>query len=263
MNWKIVAAIVVVLAVGGLGWYLQRAEPPTQSVALSPAPMVPAPAPKPVAPPPPVEEPPKPPPVEHKLDPTPLVAAPLTLDNSDGQVRAALTDFAPALAQWLTPEEQVRKWVMLVDQLAAGKLPMKNRPLQFSMPTFRVQDQRGGLHMDPANYPRANALIETVTAIPPSRLAQYYHAWRPTLDKAYAEVGGTGGFDKRLRVAIKRILNVRPLPAPPELVRPSVYYKYADERLEQASDVDKLFWRLGPDLTRRVQTYLRELEQEL
>ncbi len=265
MNYKIVAALVLVLAIGGLGWYLKRGAPAEQSVALSPAPAAlsvpPPPAPEPSSP-----EPAAAPPAPAKsqaVDPTPLVAAPLILDNSDGQVRAALTDFAPALAQWLTPDEQVRKWVMLVDQLASGKLPMKNRPLQVAAAPFSSQPQGSGLQMDTANYTRADAVIDSLTAIPPARLAQYYHAWRATLDKAYSELGGVGGFDKCLRTAIGRIEQVKPQTAPPALTRPGVYFKYADPALEQASDVDKLMWRLGPKNSKRLQDYLRALEQEL
>jgi hypothetical protein len=258
MNWKIVAAVVVVLAVGGLGWYLQRnATPEPEPIAVAPPPV----AAVPVTPPAPPPEAPAPKPrPERKVDTTPLIAAPPTLDNSDGQVQAALIDLSPKLAEWLNVEEQVRKWVMLIDQVAAGKLPAKNRPLQYPMPAFAAG---ATLQADPANYARADVLIETVTAIAPARLARYYQVWRPTLDKAYSELGGSGGFDKRLRLALRRVLQAQPLPASAELVRPGVYYKYADARLEQASDVEKLMWRLGPQNMKRAQDYLRELEQEL
>jgi hypothetical protein len=42
-----------------------------------------------------------------------------------------------------------------------------------------------------------------------------------------------------------------------------VYFKYADETLEKASDVEKLMWRLGPKNTQKVQDYLHKLEPEL
>jgi hypothetical protein len=49
----------------------------------------------------------------------------------------------------------------------------------------------------------------------------------------------------------------------PELVQPVVYYKYADPTLENASDVEKLMWRLGPGNTQKVQDYLHKLEPAL
>lgn len=256
-GWKLAAALAAVGAVGVLGWYLQSGQPGEQpNVAIAPAPapaLPPAPA--------PIEEKPAAPPAP--IDNTPLVAAPLSLDNSDGQVRAALTEFAPKLAQWLTPEEQVRKWVSLVNQIAEGKLPAKNRPLEYPMPAYRAQQKGQSLHPDPANYKRADQLIQTLTEIPVERLAQYYHAWRPTLDKAYAELGGAGGFDKRLRLAIRRIIATRPLPPEMELVRPVIVYKYTEPQLEQASEVERLTWRLGPENTKRLQEYLRRFEQQM
>ena len=55
----------------------------------------------------------------------------------------------------------------------------------------------------------------------------------------------------------------QPLPEQPELVRPSVYYRYADAKYENASDLQKFMWRIGPDNALRLQRYLRELEQAL
>lgn len=254
MNAKILSALVAVIAVAAVGWYLQREPAELQADLPVPIPaIVPAPAPvqrdEPIAP--------------TEVDPRPLVAAPLELNDSDGNVGAAIAELAPRMVAWVTPAEQIRRWVALVDQMAEGKLPLKNRPLSYPMAAFKADTAGGKMRMDTANYARAEVLVDTVTAIPPGRLAQYYNAWRPTLDKAYAELGGSGSFDKRLRAAIQRVLAVQPLPAQPALERPSVYYRYADAQLERASDVEKLMWRLGPANSKRVQDYLRTLQRQL
>jgi len=255
MNWKIiVVALIAVIGVGVWGWYLQRELPTTESTPLAAQGVPPA------AEAPPV---PVPTPAAAAAELQPLVAMPANLDNSDAQVHAAVNDFAAQLAAWLTPEEQLRKWVLLVDQIAEGKLPLKSRPLNYPMATFTTQRQGDKQILDPANYARADLLIKIFTSIPIERLADYYHAWRPLLDKAYSELGGSGGFDKRLRTAIKRVVKVQPLNMQPELIRPITYYKYADANLEAASDVEKLMWRLGPANAKRVQDYLRVLEPEL
>lgn len=253
LSWKIPAAIVVVGAIGAAGLYLQRSQPEPASVAVAPPlPQEPAPA-------PPQETQPAPPPAP--VDTTPLVAAPNVLENSDGQVRAALSDFAPKLVQWFTPEEQIRKWVTLVNQVAEGKLPDKNRPFDYAMPAYKALQKGDNLRPDPANYRRTEQLINAITEIPVERLVHYYHAWKPALDNAYAELGGGNGFDKRLRLAIRRVIATRPLPPDMDLVRPVVYYKYADPQLEQANDIEKLTWRLGPENTKHLQEYLRRFEQ--
>ncbi|HSB97763.1 MAG TPA: DUF3014 domain-containing protein [Spongiibacteraceae bacterium] len=255
MNWKIIViALVAVIGVGVWGWYLQREAPVTESVELAPSGVTPA-AVAPSAKSSAVAAP--------STERQPLLAVPNSLEDSDGLVRAAVSDFAAQLTQWLTPEEQLRKWVLLVDQIADGKLPLKNRPLSYPMATFMTQRKDEKLFLDEANYARADLLITVITAIPIEHLADYYHAWRPLLDKAYGEIGGSGGFDKRLRTAIKRVLKVQALPTQPELIRPIVYYKYADVNLEAASDIEKLMWRLGPQNAKQVQDYLRKLEPEL
>lgn len=255
MKWKVVLLLLLVAGIGVWGWRLQQQYPTAvQSVALGTPPSQPAaPQPQPVRrdTPSPATDAPAP-----KLH----IGAPFELDHSDGQARAAAADIAARFAQWLTPEEQVRKWVALVDQIADGKLPEKNRPLHYPMAKFAVQRDGDKMLLDPADYARADQLIDTVTAIPVESLAAYYHAWRPLLDKAYAELGGRGGFDKRLRAALARVESVHSLTTQPELVQPVVYYKFADSTLEEASDVEKLMWRLGPANTQKLQDYLHKLE---
>lgn len=179
---------------------------------------------------------------------------------SDGAVIVAANDLAPQLVQWLTPSEQVRKWVALVDQIAAGKLPRNVLPLDYPMTPFRVKHYHWRLMFDNDNYRRANWLIDVVTQISAASLARAYEAWLPQLNTAFRDLGGKGGFDKRLREAIHRVLVVQPLNSPPDLTRLGDYYQYADPKLEQADDVEKLLWRLGPNNTERLQSYLRELE---
>jgi hypothetical protein len=147
--------------------------------------------------------------------------------------------------------------------MADGKLPAKNRPLDYPMTNFAVGLENGKLLLAPANYARADMLVDVFTAIPVESLAAYYHAWRPLLDKAYRELGGKGNFEQRLQAALDRVEAVPSLTTQPELVQPVVYYKYADPTLENASDVEKLMWRLGPGNTQKVQDYLHKLEPAL
>ena len=69
---------------------------------------------------------------EPFVDEAPLVAPPVSLEGSDVQVKEAVLDFAPAMASWLLPDQQIRKWVLLVDLMAEGKLPRRYRPAKLS-----------------------------------------------------------------------------------------------------------------------------------
>ena len=204
-------------------------------------------------------------PAVQKPAPPPFtgVKPPESLDNSDPVVKKALLDLSPQLAQWLVPEEQVRKWVLAVDKLAAGELPKRYRPMVFPMEKFKVKSYADVSVMEDANYARLTPLIATVTAIDPDDLAAYYQAWKPLLENAYRQQGEPGTFEQQLLSAIDRFLQVQPLEEKGLLVQPHVLYEYQDERLEKATDIEKLSWRMGEENTRRLQDYARHFRKRI
>ena len=192
-----------------------------------------------------------------------IVIAPAALENSDPQVLLAVADFSPLLAQWLLPEEQLRKWVLAVDKVANGKLPKRYRPIDYPMSKFAIENGADEAVLSDKNYPRMNDLIAATITIDPQLLARYYQNWLPILEKAYDEQGRSDSFDQRFLQAISQILAASPLTEEPMLVRPSVLYRYADSDQENASDVEKLLWRMGPDNAEKVQNFLREFRNQL
>lgn len=206
-----------------------------------------------------------------------LVAAPTDLGQSDEQTRAAVKDLSqhnmgtaeakPAaqdLLQWLTPKEQIRKWVLLVDNVAMGKVPLKNRPLEFSIAAFSAAGPEQQPVLSESNFNRLNPLVDAFVSLDPDLLARYYSAWSPLLQEAFNELGQPGAFRDRLLEAIDRVLDVNPLEASPiALQRPSVYYRFADPEREAASDLEKLLWRMGPRNSVRIQSHLRDVRLAL
>lgn len=251
MGRWVVVVLVALVAIGAAGWYLQR-QPRTPGPAAVEQPPLPGSAAQPI----------------RRHEPVPAgdgsapgrIEVPPALDGSDAIARAAAHGLAPALVQWLTPAEQLRKWVALVDAVADGKLPEQNLPLKYPLPNFATVARGDDVYANPANFERADALIETLTAIPPRRLADYYHAYGPLLERAYAELGRGGSFDARLELAIRKVREVKPLAGGARLARPQFYYTYADPALEASSDVAKLMWRLGPANQQRLQSYLGDLQ---
>lgn len=189
-----------------------------------------------------------------------LVAPPATLEGSDSVVLDAVSQLSAEVTTWLLPQEQIRKWVVLVNALADGKVPVKDRPLEYPLPAFKVQEKDGSLWLDRANYSRATPLIKALTRMPPSRAARYYAMWQPLLQQAQDELGNGADFDERLHTAIDRILAIRPRTGTIELKAGVLNYTYADPQMEKASAVEKMFWRLGPVNTLRIQHYLRDLK---
>jgi hypothetical protein len=197
------------------------------------------------------------PPVDSKIAP------PTSLDNSDVKVMLAIADISSDLAKWLVPEEQIRKWVLFTDNAANGDLIHQHRPWKYSMKSLAVANIGDKKYLAPSNYKRAKPLLDTVMAVPPARLAEYYRSWSPLLEKAYRELGKKGSFDARLKQAIDNVLAVNNLPAEPELKLPSVMYQYQQPTLEASSDIEKLMWRLGFENTNDLQRYLGELKARL
>ncbi|MFZ5603052.1 MAG: DUF3014 domain-containing protein [Pseudomonadota bacterium] len=189
----------------------------------------------------------------------PVIAIPPQLDDSDAYVLQAATELNPQVTGWLIPQEQLRKWVMLVNLVAEGKFPVKERPLSYDLQPFRARKENDRFWLDAASFSRKDVLVSALTTIPPSRAADYFHAWEPLLQRAHDELGIGGQFRDRLQLAITRVNSVQPLQGDVELKQSIISYQYLDPILEQSSALEKLLWRLGPDNSARLQAYLKQL----
>jgi len=192
----------------------------------------------------------------------PIVEAPQDLNNSDSTATAAIINMAFELGPWMVSDEIVRKWVLAIDNLAKGDLITKHQPWSFAMDNFKV-DGNDPATLSAINYTRAEPLLDAALSIPPQTLIRYYQNWLPLFEEAYGEQGYEGTFHERFLTLLDRINRVQALPGIPELERKSVMYTYKDSTLEQASDLEKLMWRLGPDNSRRLQAYTRQLQSHL
>lgn len=199
-------------------------------------------------------------PVKEELPP--LADIPSRLAESDAGVLQAAKNLAPKMVAWLTPDQQIRKWVFMVDNIAAGKIPSKNRPLSYDIDKFQVDAtaDEDTFYLSEENFHRAEQLIDVVVQLSPQELIRYYEHWLPLLNDAYDELGRSDSFQDRLLQAIDNILAVEPLNQKVLLKQPSVFYVYADKDLERTDKLNKFFWRLGLDNTKKVQTFLKNIE---
>lgn len=185
---------------------------------------------------------------------------PARLDGSDPAVRQAAGELSPALAAWLIPAEQLRKWVALVNLVAEGRFPVKDRPLHYALEPFRARKEDNRFWLEPLSFQRKDALVRALTALSPQQVAAHFHAWEPLLQQAHDELGNGGRFRDRLLQVIDRVNRVQPLAGETELKVSIVSYQFQDPALEKASALEKLLWRAGPDNSRRLQDYLRTLK---
>ncbi len=252
--------IAIVALVGGYLLFGGKEEPqpqPVEAVKVEPPkpPPVQVPEPEPEV----VEAPSEPRPQEEPLLPTPP-----RLEGSDDEALAIAESLSPTLVQWLVPDEQVRKWVLAVDLLAEGKLPLRHKPIEYPMPKFLVETLSDDeFKAKGSNDDRVTALIGAVTTIPPKTLARYYQAWLPLMDEAYAEMGKTGSFQQRVDAAFERVLAAQEMGEDVTLVRPHVFYEFEDESLESLSPLEKALWRMGPENREKLQAYIKELNSYL
>ncbi len=263
MNWKSLSAIVVVAAVGAFVWFVVERSATSEfndTAALSgdsldAAASLPAVAGKPSLA------------VEREADYEEEAAKapppPREIDGSDQQVREAAAELSPALAKWLQPQHQIRKWVALVDQMARFRLPSKHLPLAYDKEPFLVIKTAKGMANDPGNFRRWEPLVNSITALSPKKVAIYYKKWSPFLEASYNELGNPQSFDNQLRTTIEHLLIVEPISETAELRRPKVFYEYADPVLENADPLSKWLWRLGPDNMQKLQHWLRDLQSYL
>ncbi len=250
LRWVLIAAVVVLVAAGVYwGLLVRRASQPPPAPAPAPAP---APTPEAAPAPAPAEE----------AEPMP------PLSDSDELVRRVVGGLSkhPALASYLVSDHLVRRFVLVVDNVAAGLVPRPILPesLKPDRP-FKARERGGVAVADPSSYRRYDAPAAVFASIDPQGAVATYHRLRPLIEQASQQNLGYGAdrFDRSLRQAILHLLET-PVPAdPPALERQVLSYHYSDARLEKLSEAQKQLLRMGPGNERRVQGELRKLARAL
>jgi hypothetical protein len=216
---------------------------------------VPAPAPSPAAP---VE-----PAVQFPIAETPApVEKPLpSVDQSDPAVReefAALFG-AEAVSRFLAPDMLIRRIVSTVDNLPREKLALRQWPVQPAPGKFAVTERGGRTVIAEENPARYRPFVAAVAAVDVQQAAAFYQRFYPLFQQAYRDLGyPTGYFNDRLVEVIDHLLATPDVAGPLELVRPAVYYKFADPALEGLSAGQKILLRIGADNSKLIKVRLAE-----
>jgi len=265
----IIALIVVgVLILGFVAYLLTNSAPPAPVVS-KPLPIVePAPV---VVEPEPESEPLPPVAVEPE---TPAFILP-SLNDSDQLIRDGVLSLTreEAINTWLSPAELVRKFVVLVDNVASGNVPKDAvrvlaptgpfRVIALEDEAFKPEAEKVYL-LDTQGYTRYDDVARVFTSLDSRRAAEFYDLLRPLFQQAYGELGYTDRqFDNMVFQAIGRMLETPVIEEPIRLVRPVVMYRFEDPRLEGLSSAQKQLLRMGPNNTRAIQVKLGDLAREL
>jgi hypothetical protein len=193
--------------------------------------------------------------------PAPAPAEPLpALDASDAMVRGLLQQLSshPQLAEWLLTNDLVRKFTVIVDRIAIGTSPAKMAAFAKPSQPFRTTGSGDSLRIDPQSYDRYNTLAAVVDSLDVDGAARAYQRIKPLVNQSYRELGYPDeDFDRKLTMAIARLLDT-PVPSGPVALKAtSVSYQFADPDLESLSSPQKQLLRMGPHNMQLVQAKLR------
>lgn len=266
-DW-LMALLVVAAVVFGIYWFALRdtAEPEVAAPVTEPAPQTDSGV--------DLEEPsepeiaPAPEPAEPEQPPRKLPA----LNNSDKEARDDIISLSSdgALAKWIVPDEVVRKWVAAVNTATKGDLMHKNRPftnLSGSVAVKDLETRSDGAKvyvLSQENYQRYDQPVRLFAMVDTDKAVALYQFWYPRLKQAYGELGlKNKNFHAALLTAIDQVLAAPEVEGPIKLVRPTVYYKFEDQKLEKMPGLHKLMIRIGPENAARVKEKLRELKAAL
>lgn len=186
-----------------------------------------------------------------------------TLEDSDAPLRRDLSDlFDVGQMKMFVFTNLIRRFVVTVDNLPGQKLPQQDRFVA-AVPGKFTAGQAGGEDeyvLSDANYARYDPFVKLAEAVDLKQLVTLYTEYYSLFQQAYAELGYPDSyFNDRLVEVISHLLAAPELRGPVRLVRPKVFYEFADKHLEKLSAGQKILIRMGPDNERRVKIVLRRL----
>ena len=171
---------------------------------------------------------------------------------------------AEKTARWYPQAQPVQRLLTILNAFADGRIAAKHVAfLYHGQPFVPRQEAPGRFYLSEASYRRFSPLVYTLTDLNPVRIADLFRRLERPLTRLYRSLGFSGDVRTALNLSFDRVLQAPVLDRPPSLLRPSVHYRYADRRLEGLDAVAKQLIRMGPENTRRLQSWVRDLRKAL
>jgi hypothetical protein len=204
----------------------------------------------------------KPPPSRGPAEPGENIPLP-PLDESDALVRQLVATLSshPMVAAWLTTDDLVRNFTVVVANIADGQTPAVHLRKVRPAGTFLTRETAGRTFIDPRSYQRYDPHAAAVEAIDARGSARLYATLKPRIEDAYRDLD-SGDFDAVLERAIVHLLRT-PVVEGAQIESDSVMYTYLNPSLESLSKAQRQLLRTGPRNQRLVQAKLREIAQYL
>jgi len=195
-----------------------------------------------------------------------IVPLDLDLDHSDGAVRelVAAAEVPPILRQWSRQNDLVRSLTAAVDNIAQGLSPAAQLPFMAPAGKFSTLGKNGRIILDPSSFHRYDALVNVFVAVPDKVWINWFKKLRPTLEKAFKELGYPEiTFSQRLQQAIEQLLQTPLVYKDMELEKKVLSFAFTDINLEDLNPAQKQLLRMGPGNVARIQNKLRTLAARL
>lgn len=205
-------------------------------------------------------------PEHHPIDSGAAGNAPLpALGDSDAAMQESLAGtFGRSLEAFLVPKDIVRHIVVTTDNLTRKKTAVQLWPVKPTGGQFAVSGAAEQPTLSSDNFARYEPIMQIVKNTDAKQLAAIYKHFYPLFQQAYVELGYPQGyFNDRLIAVIDHLLETPEVQGPVKLVRPGVFYQFADPSLEERSSGQKLLIRMGSKHAAAVKIKLRELRREI
>lgn len=193
-----------------------------------------------------------------------------TLDESDSWFSTKLPTLTwrKELLKLVVTEDMIRRFVVFTDNFSQGTLAYEHTPLVTPKTKFTAIEEQtdSGVkwQWDENSENRFSLYVDLLRSMDSDMLVQWYIELKPLIDQAYEELGYPDqDFTEVLHGAITKVLDMEIPKAEPELVRPSVMYKYKDQSLESLDAAEKLLLRLGKENLLVIKSVMLEVNEKL
>jgi hypothetical protein len=188
------------------------------------------------------------------------------LADTDSLVRDLVARLSshPRVAAWLTTDQLIRNFTVVVVNIADGRTPAVHLKSVPPGGKFLARQSGAALLIDSKSYQRYDGHAEAIGALDARGAARLYATVKPRIDEAHQELGAPAGeFDRVMERAIVELLKTPVVEGDVALEAHTVSYTFASPRLESLSQAQRQLLRMGPRNVKIIQAKLRELAQHL
>lgn len=203
------------------------------------------------------------PPAATEADEKTTVALEEENEESVRSVLSRLFDLKNPERFFLT-DNFIQRFVATVDSLPKKELPLRILPVRPVPGQFLVKKDGQTLSIHPDNAQRYLPYLRLLEGLDLKSATEIYVRSYPRFQEAYRNLGYPQGyFNDRFIEVIGHLLETPDPAAPIDLVRPVVFYDYADPALQERSAGQKMLMRTGPENAARIKARLTEWRSAL